>query len=73
MNLKIKTLHDLMTMAVWLDNVLDSNPLPLSSKGRTALRVLLWDTNDEITSRLISENFCRNEYTKTKNDDNITA
>ena len=63
MNLKVKTLHELMTMSLWLDNLLTGEPVPLPQRDLNELCVLLWNINAEITERLL----------KKENDDNITV
>lgn len=63
MNLKVKTLHELMTMSLWLDNLLTGEPATLPQRDLNELCVLLWNINAEITERLL----------KKENDDNITV
>ena len=69
MNLKVKTLHELFTMSLWLSNMLDDGRPGIHPKHIAGLRQLFWDTNAEITLRL----FGTEDPIKPKQDDNITA
>ena len=53
MNLKVKTLHELMTMALWLADILVNCSTDLLPEHFNALKTLQWETNAEITLRLI--------------------
>ena len=76
MNLKVKTLHELLTLSLWLDSRVDPIPniagiIPSKSQLKDPLlpyRKLLWDVNEEIDLRLLGDTY----NLKIEENDNTT-
>jgi hypothetical protein len=76
MNLKVKTLHELLTLSLWLDARVDPIPniegiIPSKAQLKDPLlpyRKLLWDVNEEIDLRLLGDTY----NLKIEENDNTT-